>query len=265
MNRLLVAHHHGFKCAGSTVVHLLNRNWPEQVLHVEHRLADQRIYCDQMPPLLEGRPYKALTSHLLAMPAPGQEIAHVHFGLVRDPIERLVSTYKFVPEERRRGGFRNFIEANRHHACDYHLRHLGVQGRGAIGIAGWQPDPAALRIDAPHVLLGLVERFADTMFLLERRIAAVGGVFDGSVGGRHNVGKGDPLDMDDQLLQELREQNAGDYLAVQAVGEAMDRELARVDPDGRGRAEHLARCEARTAAAEPYLGKSPLVWAYLPA
>ncbi len=265
VSKLLVAHHHGFKCAGCTVVHLLNRNWPQQVLHVEHRVVDQRIHCDEVRPLLEARQFTALTSHLLAMPTPGEELAHVHLGLLRDPIARLVSAYQFVPAERRGVDFRAFVKANRTHACEYHVRHLGVQARNAVGAAGWAANPAGVRLGAPHVLLGLVERFEDTMFLLERRIAAAGGSFDGSVGGRHNVGKGEALPIDADLMQELREQNAADYHLRDAIAVAMDRELDQVDPHGDGRAEHQARCAARSGVAEPYLGMMPPTWTYLPA
>jgi len=263
VSKLLIAHHHGFKCAGCTVVHLLNRNWPEQVLHVEHRVVDRRIHCDQVRPHLDGGNYAGLTSHLLAMPARGEEIAHVHFGLLRDPIDRLVSAYNFVPEERRGGSFRAFVAANRHHACEYHVRHLGVQARAGQGATGWNSDPEAVRLGEPHVLLGLVERFEDTMFLLERRVAAAGGVFDGSVGGRHNVGKGEALPIDEDLVQELRELNAADYRLRDAIDAALDRELALVDPDGDGRAEYRVRCEARAGVAEPYLGMMPPTWTYL--
>lgn len=258
---LAIAHHHGFKCAGSTFLHVLNRNWPKRVLHIEHRISDRRIHCDQVQPFVEGGAYDAVTSHLLTMPRPGEEFAHVHFGLVRDPIARLISAYKFVPEERRFGGFLQFVAAHKHHACDYHIRHLA---RPADSVEeGWRADPAAVPLGEPRVFLGLVERFADTMFLLERRLARLGVTFDGSVGGRQNVGKGESPDIDDATMAQLKEYNVEDFRLYDRVSKLLDEELAEVDPDGKGRAEYQQRCEARAGKRERYLGVRPTDWTYL--
>ena len=258
---LSIAHHHGFKCAGSTFLHVLNRNWSGRVLHIEHRINDRRIHCDQVQPYLEHGHYDAVTSHLLTMPRPGEQFAHVHFGLVRDPIARLVSAYKFVPEESKFGGFLQFVAANRHHACDYHVRHLATP---AASIAeGWRADPAAVPLGAAHVLLGLVERFDDSMFLLERRLAAVGCEFDGSVGGRQNVGRGDAPDIGEATLAQLRDYNLEDYRLYARVAAALDEELLAVDPSGEGRAEYRQRCAMRAGDQERYLGVPPPKWTYI--
>lgn len=259
--RVFVAHHHGFKCAGSTVVHLLNRNWPERVLHIEHRRADRRIHCEQVLAHVEPDRHVALTSHLLRMPSPGQEFAHVHFALVRDPIARLVSTYKFVPEERKLGSLSAFVAANALHASDFHIRHLGCGD--AEHDEGWRRDPDCVPLESPHVLIGLVERFADSMFLLERRLAAVGCAFDGSVGQRQNVGTAEVMDLNPEQLAQLRAMNAEDYLLLERVNRALDRELAAVDPEFHGRIEYAKRCMAREDAKEPYLGVPPPQWTYL--
>lgn len=257
---LSVAHHHGFKCAGSTVVHLLNRNWPQRVLHIEHRVVDRRIHCAQIREHAASKGLVAATSHLLTMPRPGEELAHVHFGLVRDPIARLVSAYKFVPEERKQGGFLGFVAANEHHACNFHVRHLTTPEPDG---KGWSARPDAVPLGAPRVLIGLVERFADSMFLLEHRLRAVGCAFDGSVGAAQNVGSGDAPQLDPAAMARLREQNALDYELYARVGAAMDAELLAVDADGSGRAEHRRRCERRAGEKETYLGVGPTGWTYL--
>lgn len=265
--RPFLAHHHGFKCAGSTVVHLLNRNWPRKVLHIEQRIVDKRIHCAQVAPFLAKDDYPALTSHLLTMPPVGGEIAAVHFGLIRDPIQRLLSAYHFVPKERQMGSFVEFAAAHAHHACDFHARHLARQQVAEDGVydraADWRANASAVPIGAPGVLIGLVERFEDSMFLLERRLAAVGCKFDGSVGERQNVGKGNTLQLDDAAIQQLRDSNKLDYELYACVEQELDRELAKVDPSGTGRAEHRARCAARAGKKEKYLGQPPTAWTYI--
>lgn len=262
-----LAHHHGFKCAGSTVVHLLNRNWPGKVLHIEHRIVDRRIHCAQVAPFLAKSDYPALTSHLLTMPPVGGEIAAVHFGLIRDPIQRLLSAYHFVPKERQLGSFVEFAAAHAHHACDFHARHLARQQLATDGsydrANDWRANAPAVPIGAPGVLIGLVERFEDSMFLLERRLAALGCKFDGSVGERQNVGKGSTLQLDEAELQSLRESNKLDYELYERAQTELDRELAEVDPSGAGRAEHRARCARRAGTRERYLGQAPKEWTYI--
>lgn len=255
-----VAHHHGFKCAGSSVVHVLNRNWPQRVLHVEHRSTDRRIHCEQVRHLTATGDHVALTSHLLTMPAPGQALAHVHFALLRDPLARLVSAYRFAPEERRFGGFREFVHATAHYASDYHVRQLAVPGRDGNG---WEARPEAVPLGAPGVLIGLVERFADSMFLLEQRLAAAGIAFDGSVGAAHNAGSTCDFALDDDVVAAVHRLSAGDYALRERVAAAMDAELAMVDADGKGRAEHRLRCAARAEGREHYLGLGPNAWVYV--
>jgi hypothetical protein len=114
----------------------------------------------------------------------------------------------------------------------------------------------------PHVLLGLVERFDASMFLLERRLAALGGAFDGSVARRHNVGPGS-FELPPELVEGLRERNRADFELHARVSAAMDAELARVDPDGSGLAEHRRRCAERARSPNPFLGLDPARWTYL--
>src|SRR5690606_32473574 len=129
-------------------------------------------------------------------------------------------------------------------------------------------------------LIGLVERFDDTMFLLERRLAAVGCMIDASVGKRQNVGKrpgnaaapapgpdatprvDSAADLDAATLATLRAANELDYQLIARVQLALDDELARVDPDGAGRRLYAARCAVRSEFADPYIGLPTHQWTY---
>lgn len=260
--RPVVVHHHGFKCAGSSVVHVLHRNWPERVLHVEHRQPDRRIGVAAVAPLLVRTELVAVTSHLLTMPAYADRLAPVHFALVRDPLQRLRSAWQFVGQQQRwrDGGFDGFLAALEHQASNFHVRLLGVPGDAA---ADWPCDPARVPLGEPHVLIGLVERFDESMFLLERRLSALGCAFDGSVARRHNVGAPGSFELPPAMVDELRERNRADFALHERVGAAMDAELARVDPDGSGLADHRRRCAERARSPNPFLGLEPARWTYL--
>lgn len=258
---LFLVHHHAFKCAGSSVAHILHRAWPQRVLHIEHARPDSRIGIDSVRPFVEAGDYAALTSHLLTMPRPGEQIAQVHFALVRDPVDRILSAYRFVQDRWTEGGFERFQQELEHQVASFQCRHLGVP-TGRPG-DDWHLDLDAVPIGASHLLIGLVERFDDSMFLLERRLAAFGCAFDGSHAGAYNVGSNPLHDLPADTLQQLREHNREDYELLRRVGSALDAELAAVDPDGSGRAEFRARCRARAATEEPYLGPDPSEWIYL--
>jgi hypothetical protein len=258
---LLLVHHHAFKCAGSSVAHILHRTWPQRVLHIEHARPDSRIHIGAVRPFVEAGDYAAVSSHLLTMPRPGEQIAPVHFGLVRDPLDRILSAYRFVQDRWAEGGFERFQHELEHQVASFQCRHLGVP----TGDPGddWHLDLDAVPLDSSHVLIGLVERFDDSMFLLERRLAALGCAFDGSHGHACNVGSGPLHELPADTLQQLRERNVEDYELVRRVGCALDAELEAVDPDGSGRAEFRARCRARAAIEEPYLVPDPSGWIYL--
>lgn len=258
----VVVHHHGFKCAGSSVVHVLHRNWPERVLHVEHREPDRRIDVAAVAPLLDRAEHLAVTSHLLTMPAYQDRLAPVHFALVRDPLQRLASAWRFVGQQERwrDGGFPGFLAALEHQASNFHVRLLGVPSEG---LDGWHCDPTRVPLGEPHVLIGLVERFGESMFLLERRLAALGCVFDGSVSRRHNVGSPESFVLPPELVDDLCERNRADFALHERVAAAIDAELARVDPDGSGLADHRRRCVERARSPNPFLGLDPACWTYL--
>lgn len=258
---LFLVHHHAFKCAGSSVAHILNRNWPRRVLYVEHAQPDRRIGCASVRPFVDRDDYAALSSHLLTMPRRGEQLGHVHFALVRDPLERVLSAYRFVQDRWADGGFQRFRDELEHQVASFQVRHLGVPADDPGD--GWRCDPAAVPLGAGHVLIGLVERFEDSMFLLERRLAAHGCEFDGSYARAHNVGTNPLRELPDATIGELRERNAEDYELVRKVESALDGELAAVDPDGAGRADFRRRCAARAAIDEPYLGVDPGEWTYL--
>ena len=87
-NTLRIVHHHVFKCAGSTVMWILERNFPGAVLCVEGSSASSRITCAQVLPHVAGNHYQAVSSHVLAIPALGQNIADIHFSMLREPVEK---------------------------------------------------------------------------------------------------------------------------------------------------------------------------------
>ena len=82
-------HIHGFKCAGTTIEKILNREY-EDLLLVESSDGGQRLFYNDIPKEILN--VKAISSHLLA-PSRGRKALQI--CLIRDPIERLVSAWRF--------------------------------------------------------------------------------------------------------------------------------------------------------------------------
>lgn len=96
----LIVHHHIFKNAGTTLDWILQRNFPGQVLHMEGTDPGARLRSGSVRAAAARFPdHRAISSHSLPLPSPRDAWAQVHISVLRDPIERYASIYRF---ERRR-------------------------------------------------------------------------------------------------------------------------------------------------------------------
>lgn len=117
--RVVIAHGHIFKNAGSTLDWALKRNFGREFL--DHR--------DDAPMREQGAPYlekfldehpalKAISSHHLCYPLPTSDrLKVIPLYLLRQPIERVLSVYEF--ERRQRGNTPGAINAKKMDIRDY--------------------------------------------------------------------------------------------------------------------------------------------------
>lgn len=194
----LVMHHHIYKNAGTTVDWILHKNFPGRVLHIEGDLPAARLTPTQIKDAVRLYPnHQAITSHTTPLPNPKLMWAHLHLTLLRDPIDRAYSMYRF---DRRRSddtpsgriakeqSFREYIEWWLKNPdsllSNWQVRCCTPQQRPFFGLrsptrTGWNADlKAALSTVANFVFVGTVENFDESMLLLECRLQQQGIPFD---------------------------------------------------------------------------------------
>lgn len=92
----LIVHHHIFKNAGTTIDWILERNFPGQVLHMEGSDPGARLRPHKVRAAAALYPdHRAISSHSFPFPSPRDVWARVHLSVLRDPIERYASIYRF--------------------------------------------------------------------------------------------------------------------------------------------------------------------------
>ena len=91
-----IVHHHIFKNAGTTIDWILERNFPGQVLHMEGSDPGARLRPEKVQAVAARHPdHRAISSHSLPLPSPKDAWAAIHLSVLRDPIERYASIYRF--------------------------------------------------------------------------------------------------------------------------------------------------------------------------
>jgi len=220
-----IVHHHAFKCAGSTLAWILERNYPGNVLFIEGKGSGDRISCEQVRPYLASHRYQAVSSHLLAIPPLGGNIGDLHIALLRAPIDRVLSAYRFQKKTGDIGGdvsLEAYIETN-FQAENFQAKHASMP-HPATGIAGWGLDERVYRkIESGELQVGLVEYFDQSMLLLEAEARDRGIPFDGAYPRKINTttSSGDPdpagAALPDNLKALCAEKNAADSRLYETV------------------------------------------------
>ena len=180
----LIVHHHIFKNAGTTIDWILERNFPGQVLHMEGSDPGARLRPHKVrATAARYRDHRAISSHSFPLPSPRDAWAPVHLSVLRDPIERYASIYRF---ERSRENDRPANEAARRLSfgeyCEWWL-----ENRSGIWI-NWQTRCCTPQFETPGTARRLVE---------ETRKLLTGGASAPDQGGRNTSGlPGWDLDLD---------------------------------------------------------------------
>jgi hypothetical protein len=179
MPRHLLLHAHLFKNAGSSLDDSLRRNFGDTF--TDHRDDDaMRRGATYLGPYIDSHPrLRALSSHWITFPLPKLPDVTIHPVLLfRDPLERILSVYRFERRQRgdapgvrqaRQSRFREYVQwrlqdgvgpvirnfHTRYCSGDYHGNDLDAMYARAIEI-----------LDSTQ-LLGLVHRYDESMTLFE--------------------------------------------------------------------------------------------------
>ena len=185
---------HGFKCAGTTFASILQDNYGKTVGYVESEGKGDRLPWQLISEALDLDRYKAVSSHLVTLPPVGESFAKMHVAFVRNPRERIRSAYRFQLRtgalEPKDLGFTEFLQRMRKSTgSNAQTRHLSPQDFGGWQQRkGWQLRPELIDFNREDTFIGLVERFDESLVVLESRLKAMGIDLDASYPSALNVG-----------------------------------------------------------------------------
>jgi hypothetical protein len=162
-----IIHIHGFKCAGTTVEKILEREYSD-LLKVESKNSGTRLFYDQIPKDLILA--SSISSHLLA---PTENLNCLQFSFIRDPYKRLVSAWKFQNGVvgNVKSTLKDYIkDYNSSLISNYQTKLLSIQRRSNKFSFGWEIDIDLDFLFGDNFFLGVVEKFDESMVLLEEKL-----------------------------------------------------------------------------------------------
>ena len=194
----LLMHHHIYKNAGSTIDWILQRNFPNQVLHIEGDSSGARLTRDDIcRTVAQYLHHQAISSHTTPFPDRGSTWAKCHLTMLRDPVQRLKSMYLYdrtrtddelASQQAREADLRGYCEWWLKNSSNL-IRNWQVRcctpQRGTdpsssdSPIAGWEADlDAAGEAITDWAFAGLVDDFDRSMVVLQSALRERGIVLD---------------------------------------------------------------------------------------
>jgi hypothetical protein len=265
-----IVHHHIYKCAGTTFSSILQGNFPSRVFHVEGEDADVRIEGRDIQPCINLKKWSAVSSHLLTLPAPGQALAPLHVVLLRDPLARFQSAFRYEKKishiradmsfTQWMAGLSEIIAENFQVRCCSQQKpeHFSRDG-------GWFADFDSIDLAREDVFYGSVEQFDQSMVLLELRAKRLGIDFNAAYARPMNQSsrKGGKA-KDSEEFSDLKRKNQLDYALLDAVMEKIRVESAQEDPQGGLLQAYRERCAAMSTHRAP-VSDAPLLsqWSWI--
>ncbi len=274
----VVMHHHIYKNAGSTVDWILHQNFPGNVLHIEGDRPNARLTPAEVEEA--ARPYpdhKAITSHCAPLPDADSQWAQFHLTLLRDPIDRLYSMYRFERRRKVDGParasakqrcFKGYCEwwlkipdpiiSNWQARCCTPQQRLAGAG-GSRAASGWGVDLEEARAAITSCgYVGTVEDFDKSMLLFECGMQQHGYSFDAAYR-RLNVAPDGPANEDDMrdyfvdllgrsIYERLLEINALDYELIEIARQLVRTRFSMLEDGETKLRDFRARCQQKAEA-----------------
>jgi hypothetical protein len=269
--RTIIAHGHIFKNAGTTFDWSLERNFGDQFMdHRQDQLMKEKGAAHVAELVASAPGLQAFSSHHLCSSLPevaGLRLMPVYF--LRHPIERVASVYNFERQQQadtpgaRAAKEKSFAEYVRwrmqgdvaHTIRNYQMHYLaGSHTHASItapGIAAFSRAMTTLRATP---LIGIVERYDESMLLLEHQLQEFWPALDLSYVrqnvSRRGLRRGVKSSVEavlkrlGPLQKTLIDNNSLDLALYQLVNRRLDEQLAKIDDLDARLVAFRQRCEA---------------------
>ena len=249
---MLIVHLHAFKCAGSTFSWILEKNFPGGVLYIESKNPSERLrWSEAQKVLANKKEVKAVTSHLLESPPTSDPKSYLIVELIRCPVSRYLSAFRFqkkVGQIKSDTSFVQYLQAHRNTIrSNFISRHLSPQSFDMVEgkHKGWRLNTNSIELNRNDLFVGTVERFDESMVLLENLIREQGKSIDLSYPQVQNQTSDDENDksafdgISNELLHDLTSE---DNSLVARVNKYLDEKIANCDNFGYLLDNYKKRC-----------------------
>jgi hypothetical protein len=218
--RTIILHYHLFKNAGTSVDAILKRNFGDKWVTREFPAMGGNNTELVEEWIRETPDAIAYSSHTMMGPIPEIEgVRVISFMLLRDPIERIKSAYRFERTQQadtwgaklaKEHDFEGYVRARLTHSGDRQCRNFQTVRLASLVSGSGTELELAQRAVCALTILGRVEAFNDAIARLAAKLADVhpGFAFQ-AVKANTSAGK-EPVEMSEELGAMLREANTGD-------------------------------------------------------
>lgn len=227
-DRTIILHYHLFKNAGTSVDAILKRNFPGRWVTREFPVKGDNNTAQVEDWIRETPDAIAYSSHTMMGPLPQVEgVRIISFMLLRDPIERIKSAYRFERTQTadtwgaqlaKTHDFEGYVRARLARKGDRQCRNFQTY-RLASMMPGAGPElDRAKQALAALTVVGRVEAFDEAKRCLTAEIAGAYPSFAFSaVKANTSAGK-EPVEFSEELRATLREENSDDHNLVGSFG-----------------------------------------------
>ena len=228
---------------------ILEKNFPKKLLCIEGKNHAQRITCDDVKPYLSNNAYQAISSHLLTLPEPCNEIGLLHISMIRHPIKRLYSAYQFQLKTQLIAShisFHQYCEKTLDFQGNFQSKHSSLQpAHSWQKHKGWLVDLSSIDLNRTGLFFGLVELFDESMVVLEHLMQQKGIAFDASYHKKVNASDTAQINTIDAQTMALLDTGIGDDLALYTqVEKKLLALFTQIDPHKEKLALFKQRCAA---------------------
>ena len=241
--RRVIVHYHFFKNAGTSLDETLREYFGERWVSVE---GQNSLSPADLAKLIADQPERAVfSSHTASFPVPDLEgVAIFPVVFVRHPIDRIRSVYEFERRQQpavtrgaivaKKRPFKGYVRWRL--AADNQIRNFHVT-RFSRGEKGPPSLPSAIKYVDRLPFVGVVERFSDSLSLLQRHLNLAfpdirltekhANVTRNRNGGIEQRLAAVRADLGPRLYDAVVEQNRDDLLLYEHVVERLAREIGR--------------------------------------
>jgi len=224
--RTIILHYHLFKNAGTSVDAILKRNFGDKWVTREFPPMGENNTALVEEWIRETPEAVAYSSHTMMGPIPQLEgVRVISFMLLRDPIERIKSAYRFERTQQadswgaqlaKKHDFEGYVRARLARSGDRQCRNFQIARLASLVPGPGSELERAQRALGSLTVVGRVEAFDEVMARLAAELADVyPGFRYQAVKANTSSGK-EPVEMSEELCAMLKEENAGDLTMHQA-------------------------------------------------